>query len=45
MLPKIFSDKTVFVKYKISNNFEQTIDETDLKQPKSIGKSISASGF
>jgi hypothetical protein len=30
MLPKIFSDKTVFVKFKISNNFEQkSIDETD----------------
>jgi hypothetical protein len=33
MLPKVF-DRTVFVKFKISNNFEQNIDETNLKQPK-----------
>ncbi len=26
--------KKMFVKLKISNNFEQNIDETDLKQPK-----------
>jgi hypothetical protein len=44
MLLKVF-DNTVFVKFKISNNFEQTIDETDLKQPKSIGKSIPSHGF
>jgi hypothetical protein len=34
MLPKVVFDKTAFVKYKISNNFDQNIDETDLKQPK-----------
>jgi hypothetical protein len=34
MLPRVFFDRKAFVKYKISNNFEQTIDETDLKQPK-----------
>ncbi len=35
MLPKIFPDKTMFVKFKISNNFEQkNIDEADLKQSK-----------
>ena len=34
MLPKIVFDKTVFVKFKISNNFNQNIDETDSKQPK-----------
>jgi hypothetical protein len=33
MLPKVFFDKTVFVKFKISYNFEQNIDETNLKQP------------
>jgi hypothetical protein len=44
MLLKVFG-KTVFVKFKISNSFEQTIDETDLKQPKSIGKSIPSYGF
>jgi hypothetical protein len=27
-------DKMAFVKFKISNNFKQNIDETDLKQPK-----------
>ncbi len=27
-------DKTAFFKFKISNNFKQNIDETDLKQPK-----------
>jgi hypothetical protein len=34
MLPKVFLEKTVFVKFKISNNFEPNIDETNLKQPK-----------
>ncbi len=34
MLPTVFYDKRVFVKFKISNNFEQNIDETNLKQPK-----------
>jgi hypothetical protein len=27
-------EKTVFVKFKISNNFKQNIDETHSKQPK-----------
>jgi hypothetical protein len=32
MLPKVFFDKEiVFVKFKISNNFEQHIDETNLR--------------
>ncbi len=34
MLPKVVFDKTLFVKFKISNNFKQKIDETDSKQPK-----------
>jgi hypothetical protein len=34
MLPKVFFDKTVFVKFQISYNFEQNTDETDFKQPK-----------
>jgi hypothetical protein len=34
MLPKVVFDKTEFVKFKISNNFKQNIDETDSKQPK-----------
>jgi hypothetical protein len=35
MLPKVVVvDKTVFVKFKISSNFNQNIDETDSKQPK-----------
>ncbi len=29
MLPKVFFDKALFVKFKISNNFEQNIDETN----------------
>jgi hypothetical protein len=28
MLPKVSFDKTVFVKFKIRNNFERDIDET-----------------
>ncbi len=43
--PKGVFDKTMFVKFKISNNFKQNIDETDSKQQKSIGKSIPAYGF
>jgi hypothetical protein len=42
MLPKIVFDKTAFVEFKIINNCKQNIDETDLKQPKSIGKTIPA---
>jgi hypothetical protein len=38
-------DKTVFVKFKISNNFQQNIDKTHLNHQKSIGKSIPAYGF
>jgi hypothetical protein len=40
-VPVVF-DKTAFVKFKISNNCKQNNDEIDLKQPKSIGKSIPA---
>jgi hypothetical protein len=45
MLPTVFFDKTVLVKFKISINFERNIEETDLKQPKTIGKSIPVYGF
>jgi hypothetical protein len=45
MLTKVVFDKTVFVKFEISNNLKQNIDETDLKQQKSIGKFITAYGF
>ncbi len=31
-------DKTAFVKFKISNNFKQSIDETHSKQPKILRK-------
>ncbi len=34
MLLKVVFDKTVFVEFKISNNFKQNIDETHSKQPK-----------
>jgi hypothetical protein len=34
MLLKVISDKTAFVKFKISNNFEQNKDEIHSKQPK-----------
>ncbi len=34
MLLKVVFDKTAFVKFKISNNFKQNIDETRSKQPK-----------
>jgi hypothetical protein len=30
---KVVFDKTAFVKFKISNNFKQNIDETHSKQP------------
>ncbi len=31
---KVALDKSAFVKFKISNNFKQNIDESDLNQPK-----------
>jgi hypothetical protein len=34
MHPKVVFDKTVFVKFKISNNLKQNIDETESKQQK-----------
>jgi hypothetical protein len=34
MLLKVVCDKTAFVKFEISNNFKQKIDETHSKQPK-----------
>jgi hypothetical protein len=34
MLPKVIFDKIAFVKFKISNNLKQNIDERDSKQPK-----------
>ncbi len=46
MLPKVAFDKTAFVKFKISNNSKQNIDETHIQNnQKSIGKSIPAYGF
>jgi hypothetical protein len=39
ILPKVAFDKTAFVKFK------QNIDETDLKQTKSVGKFIPAYRF
>ena len=46
MLLKVVSDKTAFVKFKISNNFKQNIDKTHFKQSKNtIGKSIQTYGF
>jgi hypothetical protein len=48
MLVKVVFDKTSFVKFKISNNFKQNIDEIMKHIPnnqKSIGKSIPAYGF
>jgi hypothetical protein len=48
MLPKVLVvfDKTVFVKFKISINLKQNIDETDSKQPKIHRKiHIPAYGF
>ncbi len=40
MLLKVVFDKTVFVKFKISNNFKQNIDEIRPNHQKSKGKSI-----
>ncbi len=40
MLLKVVFDKTVFVKFKISNNFKQNIDETHPNHQKSKGNSI-----
>jgi hypothetical protein len=34
MLLKVFFDKTAFVKFKITKNFKQNIDETHSEQPK-----------
>jgi hypothetical protein len=34
MLLKVFFDKTAVVKFRISNNYKQNIDETHAKQPK-----------
>jgi hypothetical protein len=47
MLPKVVFDKTVFVKFQISYNYNsnQIIDETYSKQPEIIGKSIPACEF
>jgi hypothetical protein len=45
MLPKVVFDKTVFVKFQISYNSNQIIDETYSKQPEIIGKSIPACEF
>jgi hypothetical protein len=42
MLLKVIFDKKVFVKFKISNNFTQNIDETHSKQP-NIHKKIHTS--
>jgi hypothetical protein len=33
-LLKVIFDKTAFVKFKITNNFKQNIEETHSKQPK-----------
>jgi hypothetical protein len=33
MLLKVVFDKTAFVKFKISNNFKQNVDEIHSKQP------------
>jgi len=44
-LLKVGFDKTIFVKFKISNTFKLNKDETYSKQPKSIGKSIPDYGF
>jgi hypothetical protein len=38
MPPTVVFDKTVFVKFKISNSLKQNIDETDSNNQKSIGK-------
>ncbi len=41
MIQKFFrrsSDKTTFLKFKISNNFQKNVDETHSKQPRGHGK-------
>ncbi len=45
MLLMVAFDKTAFVKFKISNNFKQNIDEHIQNDEKSIGKSLPAYGF
>ncbi len=45
MLPKLVFKITAFVKFKISNNFKQNIDETDSKQAKIHKKILPAYGF
>jgi hypothetical protein len=42
---KVVYDKTVLVKFTISNNVEQNIDETHTNNKKSMGKSMPAHGF
>jgi hypothetical protein len=38
-------EKTSFAKFKIRNNFKQTIGETDSKHQESIGKSVPGIGL
>jgi hypothetical protein len=45
MLLKIVFYKTMFVKFKISNSFKQSIDKTHSKQQKTMRKSILAYEF
>jgi hypothetical protein len=45
MLLKVVFDKTVFVKFKTSNNVKQNIDETLSNNNKSIGKSCQPTDF
>ena len=45
ILLKVVFDKIAFVKFKISNNFKQNIDEHMQNNQKSIGKSMPAYGF
>ncbi len=42
---KVIFDTTAFVKFKISNNFKQNIDEHIQNKLKSIGKTVPAYGF
>ncbi len=42
MLLKVILDKTAFVKFNVSNNYKQNVDETHSKQPK-IHKEIHSS--
>ncbi len=44
MLLKVVFDKTAFVKFKISNNFKQTLLKHNENKQKSIGQSIPAYG-